>query len=221
MKWNAICFFVLVAFGVHPICLTQTPITTELLTADYEVTEERILIDGNKLQRCQDYKWFRDGAGRTRLEQGPFVTITDPTTKQIFLVDPRGKVARRLTMPSHSDTGSRVDATTQLNLPPGLSPPTEMPLGIQVLEGYETVGTQFTTSIPAGSRLGNSQPLVRTLQLWRSAQLRLPLLMIVEDPLIGKKTVRYKNIRVGSHLSDTLFQVPANYRIVEVERATR
>jgi len=52
-----------------------------------------------------------------------------------------------------------------------------------VIAGYSVHGVQQSTTIPANSALGNIAPITKTIQVWRSSDLRLPLLTVISDPL--------------------------------------
>src|SRR5450631_4496270 len=62
------------------------------LQADYVVRQSQTLPGGNSIDKSNTYKFYREGqTGRTRLEQGPVITITDPGTHTMYVLDPAKK----------------------------------------------------------------------------------------------------------------------------------
>src|SRR5258708_4533175 len=90
---------VVLAFVVCSV--TAAAADTELapLTADYHVHQARPLVGGNVIEKDEIPKFYRDAQGRTRLEQGPFVTITDPNARTMYVLDTRNKTGRRVNIP--------------------------------------------------------------------------------------------------------------------------
>jgi hypothetical protein len=74
-------------------------------------------------------------------------------------------------------------------------------------------------TIPANSALGNTAPITKTIQVWRSADLRLPLVTVISDPLGGTTTSQYENISTATPPDSSLFTVPAGYKTVPVPQS--
>lgn len=207
--------------------------------AEYETTELRTLSDGNVLERKESGLYYRDRHGRTRREQGTLIAITDPVAGVGFVLDTKSKIARKLVLPKANlepaTNVSRADQSSpeqKADLEPATNIATNVvrggqlsreraSLGIQVIEGVKAAGKEYVAVIPAGSKLGNNQPIEQTIEVWTSDEVRLPILTIVKDPLSGQKTQRYKNIQRGVHPDPKLFQVPEDYQIVEVNPVRR
>lgn len=73
--------------------------------------------------------------------------------------------------------------------------------------------------MPAGSRLGNIRPIRMAMEVWASDEAQLPVLTIVQNPLTGSKTQRFKNIRRGVEPDPKLFAIPAGYQVLEANPA--
>jgi hypothetical protein len=86
-------------------------------------------------------------------------------------------------------------------------------LGTKTIEGIEVVGTRSTSTIPAGA-IGNDKDLAITREAWHSAELKLDVLNIQDDPRFGQTTYSLTNIQ-RSEPEAALFQVPSNYKIEE------
>jgi hypothetical protein len=52
------------------------------------------------------------------------------------------------------------------------------------------------------------------MQVWRSADLRLPLLTVISDPLGGTTTSQYENVSTATPPDNSLFTIPAGYKTV-------
>lgn len=184
--------------------------------ADVETTEHRQLSDGNSLDRTNTGRHFRDRQGRTRLESGTTVAINDPVAHIAYLLDTKTNVARRFTLTSPNRTGpSRIDGSASHTSPPTTN------LGTSVIDGFDVIGQQTLITIPAGSALGNKDPIHQTVQVWSSQALRLPILTISTDPVNGVNTQRYKNIRQDQDPDPALFQVPPGWQVVDSNFSTR
>ncbi|MDR3412411.1 MAG: hypothetical protein P4L87_15990, partial [Formivibrio sp.] len=107
-------------------------------------------------------------------------------------------------LPQTQDVGNSLGATNS----------TSSDLGVKVIAGYSVRGVQRTTTIPANSALGNTSPITKTIQVWRSSDLRLPLVTVITDPLGGTTTSQYENISTATPPDSSLFTVPAGYKTV-------
>lgn len=86
-------------------------------------------------------------------------------------------------------------------------------LGTQTIEGVSAEGTRTTVTIPAG-QIGNEQPIVTTTERWYSPELQVTVMNKRTDPRTGTTTYKLTNIN-RSEPSPTMFQVPADYSIIE------
>jgi len=91
---------------------------------------------------------------------------------------------------------------------------TKTDFGVKVIAGYSVHGIQQSTTIPANSALGNTAPITKTIQVWRSSDLRLPLLTVISDPLGGTTTSQYENVSISIPPDSSLFTVPAEYKTI-------
>jgi len=174
------------------------------VTAEIETNQTTFLADGNTLQRAVGSRFYRDSKGRTRLEQGPIVTISDPGQGLTIVLDLEKRTARKLRGPSQRTPVNQ-------NAQPSLSVTQRASLGVRLIEGAEAVGKEFIAIIPAGSPIGNSKPLEQVTEVWHSEALQLPLLVIVTDPVAGKLVTRYTNIRQIEPQA-SLFEIPSGFQ---------
>lgn len=91
-------------------------------------------------------------------------------------------------------------------------------LGTKFIEGLQVVGTRSTTTIPKGT-IGNDKDIVITHETWYSPKLKLVMLSIHDDPRFGRTTYSLTKIRLHEP-SETLFQVPADYKIEKLPPPT-
>jgi hypothetical protein len=84
-----------------------------------------------------------------------------------------------------------------------------------VIEGIEARGERITRTIPAGAQ-GNDQPIQITSETWSSTEPRLVLLRITNDPRRGETVTRLSNLLLEEPPAE-LFQVPAEYTVVELQ----
>jgi hypothetical protein len=209
-------------------------------SADAETTVRQILADGTRIERRVEARLYRDGSGRVRREQTilglaaldpsreshDVITISDPVAGMTYTLDPATRTARRTAL----DRRSRGDApppppppppppagTPAVGSPPPPPPPPpralDVPLGTREVHGLRATGTRSTLTIPAG-RVGNDRPLTVVSERWESADLRLLLLSVHDDPRSGRVEFRLSNVRRAEPPAD-LFTVPSGYTVVD------
>ncbi len=181
--------------------------------ADVETQQTRVLPDGNTLDRTVTGHFYRDGEGRTRLEQGAIATISDPVNRVTMILDSTKGIARKIDFPQGAQRASQP-------VPSNLGVQRKQ-LGVQTIDGIEVVGEEFVTVIPAVSFIGNAKPIEQVTQVWHSAALQLPVLVTISDPVSGKTTRRFKNIQAHVALDSKLFEVPAGFQVLQGMSATR
>jgi hypothetical protein len=114
-----------------------------------------------------------------------------------------------------STTGAYLSPATigSLNTPSKTTSRSETSLGDDTLLGVPATGSRTTLVFPVGS-VGNDQPITVIREYWESKDLRIMLLTKVDDPRSGESTVRVTQLD-RTEPDATLFQVPADFTIVE------
>ena len=224
-----ITFAAMTSLGIAPL-VAQTPsLQTVPLSADIDVVSVRTLPDGNTLRQERKMKFYRRADGSTRVEEPNRVVIVDNSTHTVTVLDTIGKVAQVQNAPLSAANGTKPAAALSKSESSGISLSGSInigktgagksgsgktDLGVKVIAGYSVHGIQQSTTIAANSALGNTAPITKTIQVWRSADLRLPLLTVITDPLGGTTTSQYENISTATPPDSSLFKVPAGYRTV-------
>ena len=224
-----ITFTAISSLGIAPL-VAQTPsLQTVPLSADIDVVSVRNLPDGNTLRQERKMKFYRRADGSTRVEEPNRVVIVDNSSHTVTVLDTAGKVAQLQNAPLSAANGTKPAAALSKTEPSGISLSGSInigktgagktgsgktDLGVKVIAGYSVHGIQQSTTIAANSALGNAAPITKTIQVWRSAELRLPLLTVISDPLGGTTTSRYENISTATLPDRSLFTVPAGYKTV-------
>ena len=208
-----------------------------------QVTEHvQTLADGNRIVNTTTAKVYRDSQGRTRTETtlpafagGPtppvMVTIADPVAGVTYILNSGSKTAQKLAVKPMNIP--QVKSTMPLPPLPPLPPPalgagpvvitmaaglpkpdvkTEE-LGTQEIDGVMASGTRTTEIIPAGA-VGNEQPIQTVSERWFSPDLQMVVKAVHTDPRIGQTTETLTNLN-RSEPEATLFQVPADYTVME------
>ncbi len=192
------------------------------------VTEfNQVLADGNRISRKTTAAVYRDSEGRTRREQvfpaiGPLtsgeepprvVFIHDPVAGLRYVLEPREKVARKMSPPTgaaHIHGGMKGGPFPYA---PAAQSQTE-DLGKQTIDGIVAEGTRITTTIPAG-QIGNERPIVIVRERWYSPDLQTMVMTKRSDPRFGETVFRLTNIR-REEPAPSLFQVPPDYTLKEM-----
>ncbi len=92
-------------------------------------------------------------------------------------------------------------------------------LGRQTIEGVAADGTRTTMTIPAG-QIGNDAPIQIVHERWYSPDLQMVVLEKQSDPRRGDTITRFTNVN-RSEPSRTLFEVPADYKVIESRMGPR
>lgn len=208
----------------------------EPLSAERITETNRVLADGNQINRTTRSKVFRDSGGRTRIESGldepvefQVTMIIDPVQQiSISLITLGNKTAliHSLRRPDRTSTAAPTtsSASTTQSTPenrPFVSralnerpvPPVREDLGSREIEGVMTRGTKTTRTIPAG-KVGNEQPIVMVEESWFSPELRETVLSETDDPRIGHITRKLIDIQ-RTEPDPALFEVPPDYTVKE------
>ena len=188
------------------------------VSGEYETTSLHLRSDGTTATTTATDRVFRDRQGRTRQEHGDVVAITDPVAGVRYVLNTKQKTAQRITL----------NQTVDRNAAPGKSPAAganalreSRSLGTQRIDGVDTTGQEYTSVIPAGSKLGNGAPVQVTYQVWNAKGLRLPVMVRMQDALNGETTIRFKLLQKGVEPDANLFTVPEGYRVIDARPVTQ
>jgi outer membrane lipoprotein-sorting protein len=187
--------------------LAQQPPRAVPVVAELEGAQTTFLADGNQIQKPLKARFVRDADGRTRLEDGRFATIFDPVEKVTIVLDLEQKTARRML---HAPQASRSVS--------GQGPAQQKPhadLGTQTIAGVTATGKQFVDVIPAGSPLGNKQPIQKVTEVWFADSVQLPMQVTIKDPVAGTTTTQYRIIQHGQKISPEVFRIPSGFQLIE------
>ena len=217
---------------------TPTDAGTVVTTAPYsavatkQITRE--FTDGNRMARTtQVTRYYRDGAGRTRVErefsqqsagakaelQTLLVEIHDPIKGERYLLSPQTKTAEvqkdraasHLIRPPLTPPGI-IAYWGGLVIGPdehGWSEPES--LGEQVMEGVRVVGTRRVYALAAGA-VGNEKPIGMTIEQWFSPELGVIVAKTNQGTTGGGANYRLSHIAQGEP-DPGLFTVPPDYTL--------
>ena len=137
------------------------------------------------------------------------ITIGDPVSGSIYMLNPKTEVARQMPFPAHAGARRNAESTQHTKAEnPNLK--TES-LGTQAINGVTAEGTRITRTIPAG-QIGNQAPIVITIERWYSPELQTDVMRKETNPEFGVTTFQLTNI-ARAEPEAALFQVPSNYTI--------
>lgn len=167
-----------------------------------------------------------------------FITIHDPVAGVNYVLNPHQKTATKTTVPAMSVTARRaVPGVMQANAVPavfaGYAAPAAVvrrvepgsfpgqrteqinteQLGTRMFDGVQAEGTRTIHTIPAGL-IGNERPIEIASESWFSPQLQAMVMTTHSDPRTGTNTYRLTAISLAEP-DRSLFEVPADYKIVE------
>ncbi|HLG54430.1 MAG TPA: hypothetical protein VI485_03805 [Vicinamibacterales bacterium] len=216
---------------------TARPVVGAPYRAEAITERTQTLPDGSRIRQQTSAALARDGRGRIRREhdativgpfvaqrQTPLVTISDPATGTHVTLDAERRMAHRLkTAPA--DSAARGEFNIAIPWAAGRQPGppasatrthsrTEQ-LGTRTIEGVTVEGSRTTLTIPAGA-IGNELPLTIVSERWYSLELQALVRTRRSDPRIGDTVYRLVHI-VRGEPSPSLFEVPADYRVEDLE----
>ena len=189
------------------------------------VTEStQTLADGNRIRQTSTVHLFRDSEGRTRREQSlsglGALTGRARLPRVGFINDPVAGVNYALNPENHTATRSAwMHPAYGRGGPPRLARHSDdkvESLGTETMEGVAVRGTRTTTTIPAG-KIGNELPILVVIETWYSSDLDTAILTRRSDPRSGETGSRMINV-ARAEPSASLFQLPADFKVVEAPR---
>ena len=201
------------SFSGDPV-LTQGAVTGVPVTGEYATTTTHVR-DGRSSTRTTTDLISRDRNGRIRQERGNVVTITDPVAGVRYVLNTKEKTAHRIMLKTRDRNAAPGQPAS--SAPNTTSLRESRSLGKQRMDGVGVTGQEYLSVIPAGSKLGNREPVQVTYQVWRSEELRLPLMLRMQDAVNGETSIRFKLLQKGTDPDERLFAVPEGYRVVDAK----
>jgi len=209
-------------------------VTGAPFTASTSVQTSQTLADGNQIQHTSTGTLARDSQGRTRRDMtlpaiGPWTasgkpapqvsTINDPVAGVHYVLEADKKVARQFAAGGHGHGGKHHGAAAgaargdSVRRGSDEANVVKTELGTQTINGVSATGTRTTRTIPAGA-MGNTKPIVITVERWYSDDLQTVVMTKRSDPRTGDFVMQLTNIQ-RSEPEASLFQVPADYTVVK------
>lgn len=171
---------------------------------------------------------WQDAEGRKRTERqyaianAKIISVTqilDPVEGFVYILDPALNVAHRIKI-----TAKLAKVHTTASTPPIVPPHTTTntdgssftteSLGAKTIAGFNANGLRTTMHYPAGSSLGNDQPVDSVNEMWNVPQLGAAISTKASDPRFGDSTTELSNIVPGEP-DPTLLRPPSGYRIID------
>jgi len=226
------------------ILLLAVPIfaaLTQERPAPFEPLRAKIIVENTNTDQAtttESGQYYRDSEGRTRVEMGRFITITDPVTRTRYVLDSEQHIAHKMPLPPGGPRGRGPGdgfmppppPPPGANGPPPGGPPNHlMPpppprpdgppperkdLGTRQIDGLTANGWEITRPLPPPPGAA-SNDVTETTQMWVSEELKLPLLTQSTVSDGHKHTRRLTEIQRHATLEESLFAVPAGYEIVD------
>jgi hypothetical protein len=205
-------------------------VTGAPFSASFSTETKQVLADGNQIQRSNTGTLARDSQGRTRRDMtltglgllagsnqaaSHVVMINDPVAGAQYVLEVDRKTARKMQLRAGEKPGrgaEDVPGATFRNRA-GQNRATTVSLGTQTINGVLAEGTRTTRTIPVGA-IGNTNPIVITVERWYSPDLQTVVMMKRSDPRMGETIFQLSNIQ-RQEPDASLFQVPADYTVKE------
>lgn len=178
---------------------------------DRSLITTHIYRDWQGRTRAERYETsYLPGAGEARLTS---IIIADPLAGVIDRLEPENQRASRIPWNSRVfsvDTNTPGKVVSSAEVQPRA---TTKSLGNSTMEGVAVEGTLQTLTVPVGAH-GNERPFTIVVETWISPELKISVLSKRDNSIIGLDTTRLTKID-RSDPDPALFQVPADYEIVE------
>jgi hypothetical protein len=202
-------------------------VTGAPFSANFSTQTKQVLADGNQILRTNTGSFARDSQGRTRRDmtfpgiglmaagnQVPphVVMINDPVAGSQYVLEVDRRIARKMQIEQGRKHGRRGENRAAITLRGRAeSNVTTVSLGTQTINGVLAEGTRTTRTIPAGA-IGNTNPIVITVERWYSPDLQTVVMMKRDDPRMGETTFQLTNIQ-RQEPDASLFEVPSDYAV--------
>jgi hypothetical protein len=220
--------------------LTGPAVLDAPFSADATTTVRQTLPDGSRVERTGIARYYRDRAGRVRIEhmivgldplnsapKGQVRTIIapDPATGRVYTLDDATRTANlsprfmydlavggggTYALPLGGPRWASLVFTRTHRRFPGEGA-TEEQLGTRQLSGIESVGRRITIKMTVGTT-DSTAPAEIIEERWESPELKLLIYSMSSDPGTGTIEYRLTNVRRADPAAD-LFRIPDNYRI--------
>jgi len=193
------------------LCQDKKPLAVSVQATVVD-TFKRTLSDGNVVTNEVRGVYWRDSAGRTRMERGSLVIIQDPAARKIATLDLQQKTAHRSTEQAAGQPATMPSMSQAMGGGPSQD------LGTRTIEGMEARGSKITVVVPAGA-IGNLHPIQQVSEVWLANGLALPLLLKTTDALNGEHVQSLHSIVTGLETDPGLFQIPSDFKVIELGTA--
>ena len=188
----------------------------------------RTLPDGSTETHENARAVARDNFGRVYQERRTFVPVPDPNNQKTEAYatqydDPLKRVTYRCIVAMRTCNAFPLSVPPLQDIPAGLQPDkttflTRENLGKDTIEGIDVLHTRETYTFYSASK-GNSKTILRTIEYWYSPRLAVNLKVVRHDPRDGDQTLWLTEI-AQTAADEKWFQVPADYRIVDLGQPT-
>jgi hypothetical protein len=212
--------------------MRETTVANAPYSAMEVTTRTQTLADGTQITHTQQTQVTRDSQGRVRTETThtppagstaqarTTVEIFDPVERSVTRLDPQRATAEKNMLPAgraggpgprgRQGGGGNAQPNARANNA-NSAQVQSLDLGTKMVGGVSGTGTRTTRTIPAGAE-GNTKAIVSTREVWKSAELQVPLMETSTDPRFGTTTRQLNNV-TRSEPDPSLFAVPSNYKV--------
>jgi hypothetical protein len=185
--------------------------STEVVPLSAELRITRTIVDADGQQRIEHEtnRLYRDSLGRTRTEDGSSITISDPASGVVVVLDTEARTFQRTARDESS-----LDSSAAAARPEGTTAPnqqlssTPRSLGAASISGVRVQGKEYTVTTPARENFPGRE---REVTMWVSTDVQLPVQTRVVEGSGEAYEQTYTNIQAGTEPAAALFQVPAGY----------
>ena len=230
-------------FYVRTFSMEENKVVTgSPYSADATTENTQVLSDGNRIQRKETAKVYRDSMGRTRRDLsvnaiGPWssgapmqmANIFDPVAGVHYMLNMQEKKAFKMPPPPKPPAGGPGLMTKDRFFIGGGGVPAAGP-EIAIVEKDAELGNRSQTSLGTqeiegvqaqgtrttetipAGKIGNEKPIVITTERWYSPDLQVDVLVKHNDPRMGEVVYQLTNI-AREEPDASLFQVPADYTV--------
>ncbi len=198
-----------------------TPIANVPFSAIAELESVQVLPDESSAEKKTFNNIARDSAGRIYNERRRLVPPSFTGTPQLtrfHIYDPETRLNTFLDPATHLAHQSVFAKPVAAQMLASTAQATSRSvqgedLGSDVMENIAVHGTRTSRTISAQSS-GTGKPVVIIDEYWYSDELHLNMLVKHDDPRTGQQTVTVTHV-TRAEPSETLFQIPSGYRVVD------
>lgn len=182
--------------------------------AQVETVQEQRDSNGSLVTKTETSLYYRDTAGRIRIEQGPIIRIMNPVDNTLIVFDRDSETATVFELPKRQNSESIQFAVPSI---PKDRQRVGQDLGGSIIDDRAVNGTKYIYKNTVTDANGKVGEMEGTVEVWFSFDYMLPVLTKIDMLFDNTYVTYYRQIRLLNTVSEDLFKIPKYEHIQHVK----